>query len=163
MKIVVCIKQVPGTSQVEINPETGVLKRDGAAAKINPYDLYALETAMRLKERCGGNVTAVTMGPSQAEAMMKEAYMMGVDQDVTHYGLKGSATSVERIFPVEIRHGSHQHRNCGKDKGYRGRRCTGRCGTWREKSGRSCDAAGAGGCPWRTACNHTSAGRKRLE
>ena len=47
MKIVVCIKQVPGTSQVEIDPETGVLKRDGAAAKINPYDLYALETAMR--------------------------------------------------------------------------------------------------------------------
>ena len=76
MKIVVCIKQVPGTSQVEIDPETGVLKRDGAAAKINPYDLYALETAMRLKERCGGNVTAVTMGPSQADAMMKEAYMM---------------------------------------------------------------------------------------
>lgn len=80
MKIVVCIKQVPGTSQVEIDPETGVLKRDGAAAKINPYDLYALETAMRLKERCGGTVTAVTMGPPQAEAMMKEAYMMGVDQ-----------------------------------------------------------------------------------
>lgn len=47
MKIVVCIKQVPGTSQVEIDPETGVLKRDGAAAKINPYDLYALETAMQ--------------------------------------------------------------------------------------------------------------------
>lgn len=62
MKIVVCIKQVPGTSQVEIDPETGVLKRDGAAGKINPYDLYALETAMRLKERCGGTVTAVTMG-----------------------------------------------------------------------------------------------------
>ena len=61
MKIVVCIKQVPGTSQVEIDPETGVLKRDGAAAKINPYDLYALETAMRLKERCGGTVTAVTI------------------------------------------------------------------------------------------------------
>ena len=69
MKIVVCIKQVPGTSQVEIDPETGVLKRDGAAAKINPYDLYALETAMRLKERCGGTVTAVTMGPPQAEAL----------------------------------------------------------------------------------------------
>lgn len=69
MKIVVCIKQVPGTSQVEIDPETGVLKRDGAAAKINPYDLYALETAMRLKERCGGNVTAVTMGPSQADVL----------------------------------------------------------------------------------------------
>ena len=51
MKIVVCIKQVPGTSQVEIDEETGVLKRDGAAAKINPYDLYALEAALRLKEQ----------------------------------------------------------------------------------------------------------------
>lgn len=85
MKIVVCIKQVPGTSQVEIDPETGVLKRDGAAAKINPYDLYALETAMRLKERCGGTVTAVTMGPPQAEAMMKEAYMMGRGSGVCIY------------------------------------------------------------------------------
>lgn len=98
MKIVVCIKQVPGTSQVEIDPETGVLKRDGAAAKINPYDLYALETAMRLKERCGGTVTAVTMGPPQAEAMMKEAYMMGVDQayvftDRTFAGADVLATS----------------------------------------------------------------------
>ena len=80
MKIVVCIKQVPGTSQVEIDETTGVLKRDGAAAKINPYDLYAIETAMRLKEQRGGTVTAVTMGPPQAETMMKEAYMMGVDE-----------------------------------------------------------------------------------
>lgn len=82
MKIVVCIKQVPGTSQVEIDETTGVLKRDGAAAKINPYDLYAIETALRLREQCGGTVTAVTMGPPQAEAMMKEAYMMGVDETV---------------------------------------------------------------------------------
>lgn len=79
-KIVVCIKQVPGTSQVEIDEETGVLKRDGAAAKINPYDLYSIETAMRLKEQYGGTVTAVTMGPPQAESMMREAYMMGVDE-----------------------------------------------------------------------------------
>ncbi|MCI6019547.1 MAG: electron transfer flavoprotein subunit beta/FixA family protein [Clostridiales bacterium] len=98
MRIVVCIKQVPGTSQVEIDEETGVLKRDGAAAKINPYDLYALETAMRLKEKCGGTVTAVTMGPPQAKAMMKEAYMMGVDEayvfsDRTFAGADVLATS----------------------------------------------------------------------
>ncbi len=79
MNIIVCIKQVPGSSQVEIDEATGVLKRDGAAAKINPYDLYALETALRLRESYGGRVIAVTMGPPQAEAMMKEAYMMGVD------------------------------------------------------------------------------------
>ncbi len=98
MKIIVCIKQVPGTSQVEIDPVTGTLKRDGAAAKINPYDLYALETALRLKERCGGTVTAVTMGPPQAEAMMKEAFMMGVDEafvftDRTFAGADVLATS----------------------------------------------------------------------
>ena len=98
MKIVVCIKQVPGTSQVEIDPVTGTLKRDGAAAKINPYDLYALETALRLKESSGGTVTAVTMGPPQAEAMMKEAFMMGVDEafvftDRTFAGADVLATS----------------------------------------------------------------------
>lgn len=98
MKIIVCIKQVPGTSQVEIDETTGVLKRDGAAAKINPYDLYALEAALQLRELCGGTVTAVTMGPPQAERMMKEAYMMGVDEayvftDRTFAGADVLATS----------------------------------------------------------------------
>lgn len=98
MNIIVCIKQVPGTSQVEIDPVSGTLKRDGAAAKINPYDLYALEAALRLKESYGGTVTAVTMGPPQAEAMMREAYMMGVDEayvftDRTFAGADVLATS----------------------------------------------------------------------
>lgn len=79
MKIIVCIKQVPGSNKVDIDETTGVLKRDGAEAKMNPYDLYAIETAIRLKEMTRGTVTAVTMGPNQAEEMMKEAYMMGVD------------------------------------------------------------------------------------
>lgn len=82
MKIIVCIKQVPGSSKVDIDPETGVLKRDGAQTKVNPYDLYAMEAAMRLKEQVGGTVTAVTMGPNQAVEMMQEAYMMGVDDAV---------------------------------------------------------------------------------
>lgn len=64
---------------MDIDEETGVLKRDGAEAKMNPYDLYAIETAVRLREMAGGSVTAVTMGPNQAEEMMKEAFMMGVD------------------------------------------------------------------------------------
>lgn len=79
MNIIVCIKQVPGSNKVDIDETTGVLKRDGAEAKMNPYDLYAIEAAVRLKEMTGGRVTAVTMGPDQAEEMMKEAYMMGVD------------------------------------------------------------------------------------
>ena len=57
MKILVCIKQVPESNKVEVDPVTGVLKRDGAASKMNPYDLYALETALRLKEKHGGKIT----------------------------------------------------------------------------------------------------------
>ena len=79
MNIAVCIKQVPGTSQVEIDPVTGVLKRDGVESKMNPYDLYALETALRLKQEYGATVTAVSMGPPQAKEVIKEAFMMGVD------------------------------------------------------------------------------------
>ena len=82
MKIIVCIKQVPGTSQVEIDPATGVLKRDGVPSKLNPYDLYALETALRFKHSLGAEVTALTMGPPQAEAVLREAFMMGVDHAV---------------------------------------------------------------------------------
>jgi electron transfer flavoprotein beta subunit len=82
VRIVVCIKQVPGTTKVEIDPETGVLKRDGVESKMNPYDLYALEIALRLKEKLGGAVTVVSMGPPQAEAVIREAYMMGADDGV---------------------------------------------------------------------------------
>ncbi len=82
MKIIVCIKQVPATSQVEIDPESGTLKRMGAESKTNPYDLFAIETALRIKESLGGIVTAVTMGPPQAEDMMKDAFSMGVDEGV---------------------------------------------------------------------------------
>lgn len=80
MKIIVCIKQVPATSNVEIDPATGVLKREGAESKMNPYDLYALETALRLKEKVGGSVTTVTMGPPQAEAVIKESFILGADE-----------------------------------------------------------------------------------
>ena len=82
MKIVVCIKQVPGTMLVDIDPETGVLQRSGISAKMNPYDLYALETALILKQQTGAHVTALTMGPPQAKSIIKEAYMMGADDGV---------------------------------------------------------------------------------
>lgn len=80
MKIAVCIKQVPGTKEVDIDPKTGVLKRSGVRSKMNPYDLFAIETAMRLKADLCAEVTAVTMGPPQAESVIREAYMMGVDR-----------------------------------------------------------------------------------
>jgi electron transfer flavoprotein beta subunit len=80
MNILVCIKQVPGTTKVEVDEKTGVLKRDGVDSKMNPYDLYAIETALRIKEKVGGKISAITMGPPQAGEIIKEAYMMGVDE-----------------------------------------------------------------------------------
>ncbi len=80
MKILVCIKQVPGTNKVEIDNKTGVLKRDGIESKMNPYDLYAIETALWIKEQIGGTVTVISMGPPQAQIIINEAYMMGVDE-----------------------------------------------------------------------------------
>ena len=79
MEIIVCIKQVPGTSKVQVDPVTGVLIRDGIDTKMNPYDLFALETAIRLKERHGGHVKVISMGPRQALEVIKEAFMMGAD------------------------------------------------------------------------------------
>ncbi len=78
MNIVVCIKQVPASSNAKVD-ENGLLKRDGDS-KMNPYDLYALETALRLKEETGGKVTVVSMGPMQAQAVIREAYSMGADE-----------------------------------------------------------------------------------
>lgn len=80
MEILVCIKQVPGTSKVEVDEKTGVLKRDGVDSKMNPYDLYALETALRIKEENGGELSVISMGPPQAMDVIREAYMMGVDK-----------------------------------------------------------------------------------
>ena len=82
MNIIVCVKQVPGSSNVKVDPVTGVLIRDGADSKMNPYDLYALETALALKETYGGTVTAVTMGPPAAKQVLLEAVYMGADGGV---------------------------------------------------------------------------------
>ena len=77
MNILVCIKKVPGSSNVEVDPVTGVLKRDGVASKMNPYDLYGLEVAMSLAETYGGEVKTVTMGPPPAKAIIVESICMG--------------------------------------------------------------------------------------
>lgn len=80
MNIVVCLKQVPGTTQVKINPETNTLIRQDIKNVVNPFDTYALEEGVRLKERYGGKVTAVSMGPPQAEEILREAIATGADQ-----------------------------------------------------------------------------------
>lgn len=82
MKIVVCIKQVPDSAEVRINPETNTLMRDGVPSIINPYDMHALEAGLQIREKTGGSVTAITMGPPQAESALREALSLGVDQAV---------------------------------------------------------------------------------
>jgi electron transfer flavoprotein beta subunit len=82
MKIIVCIKQVPETGEVKINPETNTLIREGVASIINPFDMYAIEEAIRLKEKFGGETVVITMGPPQAEGALKEALSMGIDQAI---------------------------------------------------------------------------------
>jgi electron transfer flavoprotein beta subunit len=82
MKIVVCIKQVPDTTEVKINPETNTLIREGVDSIINPFDMYAIEEALRIKEKLNGEVIAVTMGPPQAESALKEAIALGCDDAV---------------------------------------------------------------------------------
>ncbi len=82
MNILVCIKQVPGSSNVEVDPVTGVLKRDGASSKMNPYDLYGIETAMTLAERYSATVRTITMGPPQARAVIEESICMGAESGI---------------------------------------------------------------------------------
>jgi electron transfer flavoprotein beta subunit len=82
MNIIVLVKQVPDTSEVKINRETNTLIRDGVPSIINPFDMYAIEEALRLREKHGGKVTAITMGPPQAAEALKEAVSLGVDDVV---------------------------------------------------------------------------------
>ncbi|MFH1868684.1 MAG: electron transfer flavoprotein subunit beta/FixA family protein [Candidatus Omnitrophota bacterium] len=82
MNIIVCIKQVPDTTNVRIDPETNTLIRQGVESIINPFDMYAIEEAIRIKEKLGGKVIVVTMGPPQAESALREAVSMGVDEAV---------------------------------------------------------------------------------
>ena len=79
MNILVCIKQVPDTTKVAIDPITGSLIRSGAAARMNPYDLYSLEAALRLKDTEGARIDVLTMGPPNATEVIKEALGCGAD------------------------------------------------------------------------------------
>ncbi|MHA1216544.1 MAG: electron transfer flavoprotein subunit beta/FixA family protein [Candidatus Thorarchaeota archaeon] len=82
MRMVVCIKQVPDTTEVEIDPERGTLIREGIPVTINPFDLYAIEEALRLRERLGGEVLAISMGPPQAESSLRDAIALGCDRAI---------------------------------------------------------------------------------
>jgi electron transfer flavoprotein beta subunit len=113
MHIIVCIKQVPDTKHVKLDEKTHTLMREGVESIINPYDLYALEEGLRLKDQFGGKVTVCTMGPPQAESALREAVTYGADEavllsDRAFAGADTWATSytlakgIEKIGPFDL-------------------------------------------------------------
>lgn len=82
MRIIVCVKQVPDVTEVRIDPKTNTLIREGVPSIMNPYDLHAVEAGLGIRDKLGGKVTVVTMGPPQAEEVLREAISMGVDDAV---------------------------------------------------------------------------------
>ena len=113
MNIVVCIKQVPETSDVRMDEATGTMIREGVESIVNPLDLYAIEAAIRLKEERGGRVTALSMGPRNADKAVREAIAMGCDagvlvSDPAFAGSDTHATSyvlskaIEKLAPFDL-------------------------------------------------------------
>jgi electron transfer flavoprotein beta subunit len=116
MHFVCCIKQVPDTAEVKIDPQTNTLVRSGVESISNPYDMVALEMALRLKERHGGRVTAMSMGPPQAEQVLREALSLGADEGIllsdrpfagadtlaTSYTLTKAIQKIDREHPVDL-------------------------------------------------------------
>ena len=116
MHSVVCIKQVPDSSQIRVHPVTNTIMRQGVPAIINPYDLFALEAALKLKDRYGGRVTALCMGPPQAEAALRKALSFGADEAVlvtdrafagsdtlaTSFALASAVRQIQRDMAVDI-------------------------------------------------------------
>jgi electron transfer flavoprotein beta subunit len=117
MHVVVCIKQVPDSAQIRVHPVTNTIMRQGVPTIINPYDLYAVEEALRLRDRHGGTVTVLTMGPPMAEESLRKALTFGADRAVlltdrffagsdtlaTSYALASAITAIgERFAPVDI-------------------------------------------------------------
>lgn len=116
MHSVVCIKQVPDSAQIRVHPVTNTIMRQGVPAIVNPYDLFALEEALRLKDRLGGRVTVVTMGPSQAEAALRKTLAFGADDAIlvtdksfagadtlaTSYALAAAIRRIDQESPVDL-------------------------------------------------------------
>ncbi|KUO73271.1 MAG: electron transfer flavoprotein subunit beta [Desulfosporosinus sp. BRH_c37] len=116
MHYVVCLKQVPDTSEVRIDPITNTLMREGVPSIINPYDAHALEEAMRLKEKVGGKVTIVSMGPPQAKEALKKAMSYGADRAIllsdrafggsdslaTAYILSSALLKIHETEPIDL-------------------------------------------------------------
>lgn len=116
MHSVVCIKQVPDSAQIRVHPVTNTIMRQGVPAIINPYDLFALEEALRLKDRFGGTVTVVTMGPPMAEAALRKCLSYGADDAIlvsdrafagsdtlaTSFALTSTIRKIMENMPVDL-------------------------------------------------------------
>ncbi|MFT3849640.1 MAG: electron transfer flavoprotein subunit beta/FixA family protein [Propionivibrio sp.] len=116
MHIVVCIKQVPDSTHIRVHPVTNTIMRQGVPAIINPYDLFAIEEALRLKDKHGGRVTVITMGPPQAEPALRKALSFGCDDAVlitdkifsgadtlaTSYVLASAVRMLDQENPVDL-------------------------------------------------------------
>jgi electron transfer flavoprotein beta subunit len=116
MHFVCCLKQVPDTAEVKIDPQTNTLIRSGVESITNPFDIVALEEALRLKERYGGKVTALSMGPPQAENVLREALSLGADEVIllsdrpfagadtlaTSYTLAKAIERLDGQLPVDV-------------------------------------------------------------
>ncbi|MEQ8825249.1 MAG: electron transfer flavoprotein subunit beta/FixA family protein [Filomicrobium sp.] len=116
MNIVVCIKQVPDSAQIRVHPVTNTIMRQGVPTIINPYDLFALEEALRLRDQYGGTVTVLCMGPPMAEDSLRRALGIGADQAVlitdrrfagsdtlaTSYALATALQKIAEDRPVDI-------------------------------------------------------------
>lgn len=116
MHILVCIKQVPDSAQIRVHPVTNTIMRQGVPAIVNPYDLFSLEEALQIKDRVGGRVTVLTMGPPQAEAALRKCISFGADDAIlvtdrafagadtlaTSYALAAAITQISRDLAVDI-------------------------------------------------------------
>ncbi len=116
MHIVVCIKQVPDSAQIRVHPVTNTIMRQGVPAIVNPYDLFALEEALRLKDQYGARVTVLCMGPPQAEAALRKAISFGADDAIlvtdrafagsdtlaTSFALASAIRKIQEDMPVDI-------------------------------------------------------------
>ncbi len=116
MHIVVCIKQVPDSAQIRVHPVTNTIMRQGVPAIVNPYDLFSLEAALRLKDEHGGRVTVITMGPPQAEAALRKCISFGADDAIlvtdrafagadtlaTSYALASAITQINKNHAVDM-------------------------------------------------------------
>ena len=116
MHIVVCIKQVPDSAQIRVHPVTNTIMRQGVPAIVNPYDLFSLEEALKLKDQFGGRVTVLTMGPPQAEAALRKCISFGADAAIlvtdrafagadtlaTSYALASAITQISKDLAVDL-------------------------------------------------------------